>query len=395
MSLPVTPLKKIAARLIVNAREWNSARRTKRWFVSARPHFSFGEVRQRTLGFIQSMHCPQVHPAAYRYSATAKKCTLYSSAYAAMTFSILRHLPTLPGSVQDAWTTYFNDHQNPSDGLFYDPAIHSAHFPDSDWWGARHLAVHMTTAYTALGRRPKHPFLFLRDYYCQRQLTRWLEGVDWRAPIPHEFDIDNKILNITSLLQYQRDHWHDERAARSVTLIQEHLASRINPETGMWGKYDVKNPHERSRMVQFAYHLFPIFFYDSIPTPYADKVIPQVLATQNELGGFGVRANSSACEDIDSIDLLIRFVPHSPGMKGEVDAALAKTLPWVASNQMPDGGFVFRQYEPFTYGDAHMHSEANSGAMFPTWFRLLSIAYILRHMGNGEPHLLRSPGLEF
>jgi hypothetical protein len=104
-----------------------------------------------------------------------------------------------------------------------------------------------------------------------------------------------------------------------------------------------------------------------------------VLATQNRLGGFGVKLNSSACEDIDSIDILIRLSPLVPDRKVEIDAAMRKALHWVLCNQVGDGGFVFRLGEPLVYGHLETSSNKNQGAMFPPWFRTLSLAYLARH----------------
>lgn len=43
---------------------------------------------------------------------------------------------------------------------------------------------------------------------------------------------------------------------------------------------------------------------------------------------------------------------------------------------MPDGGFVFVLDREFEYGHPQLKGAANAGAMFPTWFRLLSLALI-------------------
>lgn len=201
-------------------------------------------------------------------------------------------------------------------------------------------------------------------------------------------------MNIGCLLQYQRDTWEDERAGSAVAYLQKYLMDRINPATGMWGCFDVQDPDQRSRMVQFAYHLFPLFFYDNIQIKHPDKVVQIVLATQNKLGGFGVKLNSSACEDIDSIDILTRLSPLAPDRKVEIDAALRKALRWVLCNQVDDGGFVFRLYEAMTYGHEDMASEKNCGGMFSTWFRILSLAYLARHFSIEGFYITPAPGLE-
>lgn len=169
-----------------------------------------------------------------------------------------------------------------------------------------------------------------------------------------------------------------------------------NPSTGLWGDNRIDRPNERSRMIQFAYH--PMFFYDhDIDHFDAPQILCSALKTQNPHGGFGVRANSSACEDIDSIDLLIRLSPRaSTEQTPVIEHALRRATDWILLNQMADGGFVFRLDEPFVYGARETSSGAGESALFPTWFRTLTLAYLANHIGlpNGFS-ITRCPGYEF
>ena len=122
-------------------------------------------------------------------------------------------------------------------------------------------------------------------------------------------DIDNKIMNVACLLQYQRDFFEDKSAGRTVSYIIEKLFNKINKNTGMWGTLD-KNNRNLSRIVQFAYHMYIISFYDKIKPPYINKLVNHILLNQNQNGGFGEVYPTSACEDIDSIDILIRCSPY-------------------------------------------------------------------------------------
>jgi prenyltransferase beta subunit len=354
----------------------------------------FQDISYNILEFLNKHKVPGKE-FEYRYSENTQQPTLYASVYACMTLSLLGRLNTMQDDQKLKWMEYFNSYQNRDDGLFYDPVVDSTLFRTADWWGARHLALHMISAYTDLGGRPKYQFRFLEKYYNDAQLKSWLDSFDWSKSITHDDDIDNKIMNIGCLLQYQRDIWSDEKAGSAVAYLQKYLMNKINPETGMWGRFDTHDPEQRSRMVQFAYHLFPLFFYDNIQIKHTDKIIQLVMATQNELGGFGVKLNSSACEDIDSIDILIRLSPLVPDRKKEIDAALKKALGWVLCNQVDDGGFVFRLNEPFVYGHPETSSKANQGAMFPTWFRTLCLAYIMNYLDiSNEFIITRAPGYE-
>jgi hypothetical protein len=180
-----------------------------------------------------------------------------------------------------------------------------------------------------------------------------------------------------------------------VGSLKRVLLSKRNDATGMWGGFDPNVPDQRSRMVQFAYHLFSLFFYDGFYSFDIEKVVRAALATRNEYGGYGTRPNASACEDIDTLDILIRLsyeLPESADLLSCVHAAIEHSYSWILLNQVDDGGFVFRLNERLQYGHTHMSSAVNEGAMFPTWFRLLSIALIDAWRGNESFRIQRAPG---
>lgn len=358
--------------------------------------FKFEQFKSNVLRYIEECQIED-ESSHYLYSASVNKPTLYASVYACMTRGMLGSIHELPVTLKQKWCNYFDSFQSQEDGLFYDPAVENKIYAESDWWGARHLALHMISAYTALGAKPKHPFHFLNRYYSGSAISDWLGSYDWFGDNLGREDPDNKIMNVGCLLQYQRDTWDDKEAGAAVQHLKDSLRKKLNKETGMWGGFDVRNPHERSRMVQFAYHLFPIFFYDGEFDFDAEKIVGLTLATQNRFGGFGVLPYSSACEDIDSIDLLIRFYPYvSAQLQSEINDSLAKAFNWVLLNQVDDGGFVFRLWEPFVYGSDQMRSKSNEGALFPTWFRSLSIIYILAHFNKSfRAHITNCPGLVF
>jgi hypothetical protein len=345
--------------------------------------------------FLDSVQISQ-EPWVYKYSLECSKPTLYSSAYACMIKSMLGTLPA-SNEVLIQWADYFNSFQDADDGLFYDPVIINEIFSDSDWWGGRHLALHMVSAYTALKMRPKKPFSFLSVYYDCKKVDEWLDQFNWDSCDIGISDIDNKIMNIGCLLQYQRDAWNDSHAGKTIVYIKQKLKSKINPSLGVWGSFDARNPSELSRMVQFAYHLLPIFFYDKDFSFDCDKIAGLALKTQNKVGGFGVPLNSSACEDIDSIYLLICLYPYVTNkLKVQIYSSLQKGYLWVLANQVEDGGFVFRLLEPFTYGSDQMRSLQNQGALFPTWFRMLCIAHLVNFLERNEQYKIeKSPGLVF
>lgn len=378
-------------------RDWLFANKLQRRIGSYEPidieNLDFYEITTKASNFVESLR-KNGSLFEYKYSASCKSPTLYGSAYACMTKRMLGELQDLKDEDRFAWTQYFDSFQSAETGLFIDSAVENKIFAQSDWWGARHLALHMVSAYTDLRSKPPHAFKFLTDYYHRSYIENWLNQEDWSAIDIGAGDFDNQIMNVACLLQYQRDTWADDEAALAVDWLKAKLKSKINPLSGMWGGFSTSDKYQRSRMVQFAYHLLPIFFYDGDFDFDAERIVPIVLQTQNRFGGFGVRPNSSACEDIDSIYLLIQFRPFlNASLQLAVDDALNKALRWVIVNQVEDGGFVFRLDEEFQFGSPQTYSGINEGAMLPTWFRMLSLMQIGQLFGfAGAVSASKCPG---
>lgn len=354
-------------------------------------NFSYDKLKHSTLSFVNSMQSG-TSGFEFKYSKNCTSPNIYSSVYACLIFSMFGKLDDLSIDEKQEWVDYFNSFQSKTDGLFYDESLKNDLYNNTDWWGARHLVLHIISVYIALGSKPRYPFHFLRVYYDRDYLKTWLDKQNWLESFSHENDIDNKIMNIVTALQYQRDYWNDKQAGYSVSFIQEYLLERVNPNTGMWGYYNIEDKDELSRKIQFAYHLFPLFFYDNIDISNKEKIIDLTLATQNAYGGFGVKINSSACEDIDSIDILIRFSKLTTYKSKEIEIALRRAYIWVMANQNDDGGYVFRRNEPFFYGHDQMFSGKNESAMFSTWFRTLTIGYLSNHLFKSQFKLFKSPG---
>lgn len=391
-----TPLR-ILKKIVI---DWNNARHVKNivkagfdWRLA---EFDFEETAARVLGFANSMKTDR-SGVRFRYSGSCNSATLYASAYACMIYSLAGEIKNINGTRRQAWLEYFDSHQSAQDGLFYDAAVHNDLFDKADWWGARHLTLHMISAYTDLGGRPRHPFKFLACYHDPNYIDDWLDAYDWNGNAIGYGDLDNKIMNIGCLLQYQRDAWHDVSAAKALEYLKTQLLKKLSSDTGMWGGFNSNSPDQRSRMIQFAYHLLSIFFYDGQFDFQHEKIANLTLQTQNELGGYGVELNSSACEDIDSIDILVRLSPFvSEDTQIRISSSIARAFRWVCANQVKDGGFVFRLNESFEYGSKNTSSHANHGAMLPTWFRFLSIIYMAKYLALENAAVITPcPGYEF
>jgi hypothetical protein len=358
--------------------------------VSKSLSFDYNNQQKRTLDFVNTNKVGN-HIAEYKYSPSSSKPTIYASCYSCMIRSLYGDLDRLSDNEKKEWITYFNSFQSPDDGLFYDSVLANPIYNTEDWWGARHLALHLIIAYTALGFRPRYDLKFLEPFYEQSNVIDWLESRNWDDS--RIANTGNEVMNYGCLLQYSRDFFSNNNAGKGLHVMMDWLEQKLNPDTGMWGGQPDDNPNQLSQIVQGAYHIYPLFFYDNRDLPYKEKAIDLLLKTQNSLGGFGVQLNSSACEDIDSIDPLIRFSKFTNYRKDEVDLALKRAFPVVLANMNDDGGFVFSRNKQFLYGHEEMYSGHNESSMFATWFRTLCLAYLVNYLGLKNSFCLKKiPG---
>lgn len=330
----------------------------------------------------------------YRYANNGWP-NLYATTYAAMFHGLSEDLSN-GNVVNNKWSQFINSYQS-SDGLYRDLMLENAIAEDEDWWGWRHLSAHVVTALTCLGARTNYPFHFLEPMYDAEVCHDWITHLPWREK--PDF-VSNTVMNYGVLLQYNRDYWGHKGAAKALDVIYAYLDSIQDPESGLWGYDKSGGAWGLSRAVQTAYHLWNLYFYDQRPVHYIEPAIDHLLKTQNELGGFGVPLNSSACEDIDSIDPLCRFSLLTDYRRDDIHNALRRALRWVPLNQMEDGGFVFRRFESFEYGHPLMATGPDESNLFATWFRMLSIAYITEildpeHTETPRWQWVQCPGYQF
>ncbi len=364
---------------------------------------SLERLRAETLAFV-GRH--RVEGAAWRYSMDVAEPTLYSSSYAAMARALHGDLDRLGAGERAAWVEYLNSHQD-EDGLYRDPLIFGQGWYAEDplWCGRSHLTCHVIVALTVLGGVAPRELAWLDEYRDLRRLERWLQNRDFGARVGWS---GNEIMNVGTLLQYARDFHNDTAAGRAIAFLLDWLDSHhLDRETGVWGSLDVSDPVQRSHMVQAAYHWWPLYAYDGRPIPCPERAVDMVLATQNPRGGFGWGVHnpadpftSSACEDIDSMDPLARLSLATDYRREEIRTALRRAIPWVLTNRMPDGGFVFLRDRPFEYGHPALASGARVGALFPTWFRTLSLAIAAQALpddpvGQYPWQFARCPGYQY
>ncbi|OGV67791.1 MAG: hypothetical protein A2283_22310 [Lentisphaerae bacterium RIFOXYA12_FULL_48_11] len=372
-------------------------RRLSHRVYEIRDSLKMTDVRAQTLRFVESMRFWDQPYGRYRYAPCQKSAVLYASTYAVLTRHLYGDLFSLTARQREEWIAYIKSFQS-DDGLFRDPAVECELADTADWWGWRHLTLHAVMALTCLGAVPDKPFGILESFKNEAFIESWFKDLHITQNPSDQMNA-HLPLSVVTFLQYARDFqnavWADTAIKKIISLLDE----QIDQETGCWctgyGRKDLVN-----NGVKIAYHLWIFYFYDKLSIKCPDKAIDSLLSTQNAFGGFDYSINSSACDDIDSIDPLCRLTAMTDYRKSEINNALYRAVPWVLVNMNPDGGFVFKRGQSFQYGHEKMYSGVNESNMFATWFRTLSIAYIGKVLPDSWPgkfgwHFESIPGLQF
>ena len=358
-------------------------------------NWNYREEKQRILGYLEQR---RVGEFEFKFSANSTMPTLYASIYACMLLGLLGELDKLTSADKRRWLEYFNQMQSESDGYFRDPALVGNDYETGgvwgDGWGIRHLAGHIIIAYGRLEGQPRYPFKFLSPFYNDTCLEAWLGKFNFETNV---WSASNYLMNLYSLLQYARDFMGESRAAKPIDRIASWLTEHQSPETGMWHKYSVRGYPELGDAIRGAYHFYPLFTYEQRPVAYREKVIDQIIKSQNSWGGFEMEKRpSGACEDIDALEPMIRFVAQTGYRKAEAELTVKRAMVWLLANRHTDGGYESLMENGCHYG-GHPQTESfpKQSNLFATWFRTLTLAYVTRFLKmENDYNISRFPGYE-
>jgi prenyltransferase beta subunit len=355
-------------------------------------------IRKQTLNFIENMRLKNEPYGRYAYAPSQTKPVLYASLYAVLTRHLYNDLSTLTNEEKKEWAEYIKSFQS-DDGWFRDPEIDCELAESADWWGWRHMTAHAIMALGCLGVVAEKQFSILEKFKEKDFIEPWFEELHIEKTLSPKMNAHLPSYLVV-LLQYARDFQGAKWANVPIQKIIDLLNERIDPITGCWctgnGQKELINEG-----VKIAYHFWIFYFYDTLRIKFPERAIDSVLSTQNSYGGFnnGI-INSSACDDIDSIEPLCRFKNISKYREADIEKALFLSIPWILANMNNDGGFVFQRGRGFTYGHRKMYSGFNESNMFATWFRTLSLAYIGKTLPGSLPgkfpwHFEHIPGHQF
>ncbi len=296
--------------------------------------------------------------------------------------------------------------QDPETGLFALPDICNEEL----LWphGCDLLYVRYQVAYfalaalSALHRKPRYPLAFAEPWLDRQYALGWIEGGPWHDPWNHS----NRIMFLLRCLVHLGTDWNREKAWSCYDAVVEHLLRLQDPRTGLW--HGVATCDVRTA-VYAAYHFFPFMFWRGIAPPYADRIIESALSMQHADGLFGSQPGGGACEDLDAIDVLVKFSSICDHRATDVKRALTRAFRRILELQNPDGGFPnylpqpvprgggswkrrlartvglgalvdrLRGYQETSYYSGWRRVKSRKGAsdMWAAWFRPLALSLIV------------------
>lgn len=311
--------------------------------------------------------------------------TLYGTCYS---LSALHYLGCEP-HISDEVRRFIASTQDMETGLFIGPELVGFRTAPGVIHDREHLLLHLTCAVLPFCQQHSIPLRFpirAAHRFCEPvSLNAWMNARDWR----HAWFEGNNILFVGQLLVYLRDVEKHPRAADALKLWFEWLNGTVDPKTGLWGTNGFCSPMEA---VYGGYHQLLVYYYENQPLPNAQGLINTVLDLQHQDGGFNPGGNAGACEDVDSVDILVNCYKRLDYRRAEIRHALRHCLRHILSTQNPDGGFPYNRNHPQTHmGIPGTEAPPNVSCTFPTWFRIHTLALIAQILPN-EPSL---KGIEF
>ena len=353
-------------------------------------------IRDLTLDYVKSMKMPLIggNFCGYKHSKSSTKAVLYAT----LSALLVRHLYGDIGKDIDEQLDYVQTFQC-DDGLFRDSVINCKAADSEDCWGWTHLTLHAIMVFALYDKIILKKFNLIEAFNTRSDVISYLDKLDWGNRVAWT---SNHVQNLMVMMQYSRDYQGLEKYDQVLSYFYDYLDQRQNNSTGLFGDA-IETKVDLSMAVQAGYHFWSPYFYDGRRILLQEKIVDNLLLTQNNLGGFGYSLHSSACEDIDTLDPLFRLrkIIGKSNRDADIDCAFNKAFPAILNNLNGDGGWVFRRHEHLEIYHRQMYSKANESNMFYTWFRTLGLAYCLSGMNSPPSKFIyswnfkRVPGHQF
>jgi hypothetical protein len=284
---------------------------------------------------------------------------------------------------RNGWIAYLNSWQDPDTGLFLGPELRDGerrsqkHSPEHLAW---HLTAHVLPALELLGGQPGHELTFAQRFLDASTLSEWLHTRDWRDAWLE----GNNLLFVGQFLIHLREVEGEITAQPALERLMTWLDQTVDPASGLWG---TNGYCSRAAALYGGYHQLLLYYHEGRPVTHPQRLVDVALSLQHADGGFNLAGGGGACEDVDAVDILVNQYKRLDYRRPTVRQALRRALQHIAVQQMPDGGFVYRRNAPFVHmGLSYTASPANHSNLFPTWFRVHTLA-LLAEVLTDEPVL--------
>lgn len=294
--------------------------------------------------------------------------TLYGTCYGLLARTYLGDTVALAPATR----RFIQEGQDPQSGLFVGPELQGFQAPQGALHDREHLQLHLTCAALPVCRQfgipVLHPLTAALRFCDIESLRRWLQARDLR----HAWFEGNNLLFAGQLLVHLRDAAGFPEAQTALETWFEWLEGSIDPATSLWGSNGLCSPAEA---VYGGYHQLLVYYHEHRPIRNPEGLLDVVLRLQHADGGFHPGGNAGACEDVDCVDILVNLYKQTGARQREIRLALRKCLAHILAQQNPDGGFSYTRNRSQSHmGVPGTGAPANVSTMFPTWFRIHTLA---------------------
>ncbi len=327
------------------------------------------------LGFLRSLHDPETSGTR---SVPGGPVTLYGTCYA----SLGQFYLGADDIMSEKTRAFIAKCQDPETGLMIGPELIDFEPPTGVMHGREHLLFHLTCAAAPtcqhFGIPLSHPIKAAHRFCDLDYLRQWMDQRDLR----NAWFEGNNILFVGQLLIYLRDVERHTKAQPALDAWFHWLDTHVDPGNGLWGTNGYCSPLEA---VCGGYHQLLVYYHENHPLTSPDGMVDTVLGLQHADGGFNPSGNAGACEDVDSVDILVNLYKRFGYRRADIRFALRRCMRHILATQNPDGGFPYnRDCSQSHMGIPGTSAPPNVSTMFPTWFRIHSLALMAEVLTDEE-----------
>ncbi|MEM9481572.1 MAG: hypothetical protein AAGA58_18130 [Verrucomicrobiota bacterium] len=316
---------------------------------------------ENVLAYVESLRVA----GGYAYMAGGG-FSVYGTAYA----SLIRHYFGETIDVEDGAKAVL-DRQDPETGYFFESCFDDWSPPVGAMHDREHLLLHTTCAVLPflqeIGVKPRHPLKFAEQFRGSA-LGKWLKERDMTNPWLE----GNNLLFAGQVLLYLHEIEGDEGAREDLEFLFSWLDDEVDPATGLWGTNHGAGP---DHAIYGGYHQLLLYYYKERKLHKPKAVIDICLSLQTLDGGYAQAGDAGACEDVDTVDVLVNYSKRFDLRRPEVVWSLRRCLTHILELQNKDGGFPYNRNRPFTHnGMKGTEADPGQSTVFATWFRVHTLA---------------------